>query len=194
MFKFQGKIKSIPVTEISEGMQVIVHKVSAGTPAIKIIKSIDGDLWIESIGYLTGKYSSYKFSFAEMLVVAGVKSLVIEYDKSYSHPAGVFRGTMIQVPLHYSHWQSAIDNAIIDANTVVEFEFNYPKTPKFGNIEIAKIVSIETEEKRFLKHEIPFEAISNVLDYCEINQIYDKLSKHGDFYYKLKKFFDENNR
>lgn len=44
----------------------------------------------------------------------------------------------------------------------------------------------------FNKEELPIQAIKDCLKYCENQQIYDKLSKHGDFYYKLNQFVKEN--
>lgn len=45
----------------------------------------------------------------------------------------------------------------------------------------------------FDKEEIPIQAIKDCLKYCENQQIYDKLSRYGDFYYKLTQFIKENN-
>lgn len=40
---------------------------------------------------------------------------------------------------------------------------------------------------------VPIQAIKNCLKYCEEQAIYDKLSKYGDFYYKLKSYIKQNN-
>lgn len=45
----------------------------------------------------------------------------------------------------------------------------------------------------FNKEELPIQAIKDCLKYCENQQIYDKLSKYGDFYYKLNQFIKQNN-
>lgn len=55
-------------------------------------------------------------------------------------------------------------------------------------------------EKKILEHILKFhqegfvtnvevsrETVNNVIEYCEVQQVYDKLGKYGDFYYKLKK-------
>lgn len=35
--------------------------------------------------------------------------------------------------------------------------------------------------------EVSRETVNNVIEYCEAQQVYDKLGNYGDFYYKLKK-------
>ena len=40
--------------------------------------------------------------------------------------------------------------------------------------------------------EVPMKILEDVLRYCENNAIYDKLSKYGDFYYKIKKIMAQH--
>ena len=40
--------------------------------------------------------------------------------------------------------------------------------------------------------EIPMKMATQICRYCEDMQVYDKLEKYGDFYYKLLKLIAEN--
>jgi hypothetical protein len=59
------------------------------------------------------------------------------------------------------------------------------------DVSINKLDSIEINNVN-----VPLDVIEQILKYCEVNQIYDKLSNYGDFYYKLNqikhKFVDNN--
>ena len=45
-----------------------------------------------------------------------------------------------------------------------------------------------------MKVEIPLDIVQNILKFCVDNQLYDKLARYGDFYYKLQKIeFDHRN-
>lgn len=61
-----------------------------------------------------------------------------------------------------------------------------PKVSKDNTITIKKV------KDSWDREELPVEIIKNMLLYCENQQIYDKLSKYGDFYYKGKKWIEEN--
>ena len=41
---------------------------------------------------------------------------------------------------------------------------------------------------------VPKSLVMNVLTYCENQSIYDKLSDYDDFYYKLKREYDSQNK
>ena len=56
-----------------------------------------------------------------------------------------------------------------------------------GNI-CAKLIQVNYPTESLL-----IEAIKDCLKYCEDQSVYDKLSKYGDFYYKLNQFIKENN-
>ena len=53
-------------------------------------------------------------------------------------------------------------------------------------------LSIKFQKENFNINELPIQAIKDCLKYCENHQIYDKLSKYGDFYYKLNTFLKDN--
>ena len=53
-------------------------------------------------------------------------------------------------------------------------------------------LSIKFKKEYFNINELPIQAIKDCLKYCENHQIYDKLSKYGDFYYKLNTFLKDN--
>ena len=60
-------------------------------------------------------------------------------------------------------------NALIDT-------LNMNKEDKFGNIIVSETL------------------IEAICGYCEVNAIYDKLYRYQDFYYKLKKIYNESIR
>ena len=39
---------------------------------------------------------------------------------------------------------------------------------------------------------LDLEVVKNILRYCEIQQVYDKLSAYGDFYYKLQAVVEQD--
>jgi hypothetical protein len=43
------------------------------------------------------------------------------------------------------------------------------------------------DAKLFVSLSLPLDLVQQVIRYCEDQQIYDKLSNYGDFYYKLKR-------
>ena len=70
---------------------------------------------------------------------------------------------------------------------------NYEYKPTFCvDFYNRKLPIIKIIKSSFNKEELPIQAIKDCLKYCENQQIYDKLSKYGDFYYKLNQFIKEN--
>ena len=64
--------------------------------------------------------------------------------------------------------------------------------PKVYEFDTKQYLSIKLSKENFNIDELPIQAIKDCLKYCEKQQIYDKLSKYGDFYYKLNHFLNEN--
>lgn len=60
------------------------------------------------------------------------------------------------------------------------------KKPKFFN-EITNTLNNAVEIDGII--EVNENLIKDICDYCENEAIYDKLSKYGDFYYKLARYF-----
>ena len=46
-------------------------------------------------------------------------------------------------------------------------------------------------EREFI---LPESIVNNILRFCEDKQVYDKLGAYGDFYYKLKKATQSENK
>lgn len=174
--KHLGKVISQPVKEVTEGMQVLTI-----SNKIRKIKKIHSKTVVEVDGI--------------DVEINSLKTLVVEYKEKDSFTSSTFADRFItkQLPLKYSQWQAVIDEKIVDdMDYSVEFEIKDMDYPNRVFEKIAKI--IPPKKKMYGEEEIPFEAISACLDYCEEKQIYDKLGNYGDFYYKLKKFFDQNKR
>lgn len=115
--KKQGKVKAIPVKEVTEGMQVVRNN---------------------NIGKIIGLPHYNKFTEEHLVDVkwkSGIlspvnditllKTLVVEYEDVWfttGKPKGGFSKGIKQLPLKYSQWQSAIDNGEVNSDKVVEFE------------------------------------------------------------------------
>lgn len=50
----------------------------------------------------------------------------------------------------------------------------------------------ELKMKLKMNEEVVRQVLEQVLRYCEDQAIYDKLSKYGDFYYKIKILLNQN--
>lgn len=147
----QGKIKSIPVTEVIEGMQVYHNIHGIG----KVLR-IDEDRFTVRLGVFDLTHRN--FSISEL------KTLVFEYP---SNQEEILRGEIPkdfkQIPLKYSQWQSALDNNEVDSDKVVEFEIKdiliniSPKNSPlhktvFNKTQIAKV--IPTKKKTYTEDEL----------------------------------------
>lgn len=107
----------------------------------------------------------------------GFPAVLIEYDTQERCAS----------PLNYE------DDIIVENNYIVavigrydDFELKEWVTSKSG------FISYKFIKDSFEKKDIPIKAIKDCLRYCEDQQIYDKLSKYGDFYYKLNGFIKNN--
>lgn len=108
----KGKIVSVPVKEVIEGMQVLFNE------TILFVKNIrsNGRFDLRK----DDKYDGYSNTTLEDFS-GYIKTLVMEYDKSIYEPAGTFRGTMVQLPLKYSQWESVLKNGEADTDIMVRF-------------------------------------------------------------------------
>lgn len=115
MAKKQGKIKSISVKEIAEGIQVY-HTIE------------------EMILIFTEERHLFSLNKAKVidksnLNLIHLKTFVVEYkeccskleDQNCEGAPGICGMTIKQLPLKYSQWQNAIDNNEVDSDKVVEF-------------------------------------------------------------------------
>lgn len=143
--KLQGKIKAIPVKEVTEGMQVLVQglimkidKVFDKNNPIIIGRNGKGDLVHRSIH------------------ISFIQTLVVEYDDTHyeSHSSPIIK----QLPLKYSQWQAAIDNNEVDRDKVVTFEFMHShhsknEAQRQGSYNIVTYVKIIPEKKLMVEYE-----------------------------------------
>jgi hypothetical protein len=110
-----GKVISIPVKGVTEGMQIIdevgiIRKVITKAPGYVETRDIKGEY------------------FNRVIVSTILKTLVVEYDDThYSHYETHQNSIIKQLPLKYSQWQSAIDNSEVDTDKIVEFEIDHCK-------------------------------------------------------------------
>ena len=86
-------------------------------------------------------------------------------------------------------WNYEDKNGKVDEVLVNYSEVSEPEIYEFDN---KQYLSIKLQKENFNINELPIQAIKDCLKYCENHQIYDKLSKYGDFYYKLNTFLKDN--
>lgn len=132
MTRLKGKIKSIPVISVTEGMQVLLNN-----NVIAIVKKIkdNGFIIIHNPNYDDGDTTP-----------DALKTLVVEYEqfekgnfKEFPH--------LKQLPLKYSQWQTAIDNGEVDSDKEVEFEVVTRAIPCPDNIEGCELLHVRTYVK-----------------------------------------------
>lgn len=116
--KKQGKIKSIPVSQVEKGMQVItmstIFKVSEKCNDTIILKSVNGNLKID------GTLESLK-----------LKKLVIVYEEKNEK--------YTEIPLKYSQWSKAMYNHEVDTEKLINFEI-IEQVNKLNNFVCGKII------------------------------------------------------
>lgn len=67
-----------------------------------------------------------------------------------------------------------------------------PETDTRLKVDKNNCITIRPVKESWTREELPIEVMKDMLRYCEVNQIYDKLSNFGDFYYKGKKWIEQN--
>jgi hypothetical protein len=98
----KGIIKSIPVTGIRNGMQVIANK-----RIYRIVGKAKEPLYV--IGKREGNTTGLRLS--------SVKKLVVEFPAKTLDPV-----KETQIPLRYIDWQKVIAGNLVDRNALIEFE------------------------------------------------------------------------
>lgn len=111
MNHLQGKVKSISVKEVTEGIQVLyknqIHRVTEISN-----HEFKKEYMSAKMAYILADSSSYAY-------LEELKTLVVEYE-DYSKS---LRSTVtLGLPLKYSQWQSAIDSGEVDSDKVIKFE------------------------------------------------------------------------
>lgn len=126
MAKKQGKIKSIPVTNVIEGMQVltpyevgIIIENNSNSLKEYTIKRKDGGL----VFYSKNKLKTLVVEYEEDLTNHNIDShnWCSRCNNSIFHKSE-HKLKLFTIPLKYSQWQNAIDNGEVDSDKVVEFE------------------------------------------------------------------------
>jgi len=92
------------------------------------------------------------------------------------------------------HFENSRITEVLEGDTriLVKYLFTLPfsipytvnhgdKIYRWINPDVFKVV------KRPKMIKVPVEVVENVIKYCEIQSIYDKLDRYGNFYYKLKR-------
>lgn len=185
--KKHGRVRAIPVKEVTEGMQVIdrFNNVS------KVVRT-DPEFVVVAVHCRDGEIRHHNDQINKL------KTLVVEYEDGYITANGGQLETTKQLPLKYSQWQSAIDNGEVDSDKVVEFEiknlvggieFDGHADPKTNHKDlwIAKIIPQKKrmytqEEVDHLINEERCKAVQQVLEnqisenpkrnYSEMNKVF----------------------
>lgn len=167
----QGKIKSISVTEVSKGMQVIFEN-----KICKII-SIDNKNQRCKLNHPIFNHQ-YPAFFKEL------KTLVVEYENETEIDFTYTKLTTKQLPLKYSQWQSALDNNEVDSDKTVEFETKNIINTELNNNKIlvpilAKI--IPTKKKLYTEEEVKKILWFHYVDLAYEENEENKLKIHQQF-------------
>jgi hypothetical protein len=113
-------IKSIPVTSVTEGMQIV----RTTNNQVLIIERIDSD----ENGIPFVQFKGFGGSCAPL---SQLKTIVVEYD--YIDDIDVYK---TQLPLKHSDWQQAIDDGLVDSGKEVEAETVYNEERIVNGIDI----------------------------------------------------------
>lgn len=148
--------------------------------------------WIESPDFEDMKCSKIIASTDTSL---GVLLLDETFIKQYVEANG-FDEVLIEYAMQERHQSTARyeDNVFIENGKIIDeidCEDSFELKEYIANKD--NFVVFKQLKTSFNKEELPIQAIKDCLKYCENQQIYDKLSRYGDFYYKLNQFIKENN-
>lgn len=139
MKHLQGNVKSIPVTEVKEGMQVLYD---GRTCKVTSINHGTKDKPNYTPIILDGNFG---------ITMDRLKTLVVEYLDDKYIAGTLFSSKMSQLPLKYSQWQSTIDAGEVDTDKIVEFEIIIQTSNGRGPLlDIAKIIP---QKKRMYSEE-----------------------------------------
>lgn len=125
--KKHGKIKSVPVKEVTEGMQVISnrHLLNELGSLGKVVKVLGDMVYIYSLNekaeymnYFADREKQIMFHYIKPIIE--LKTLVVEYELGYKDDVGHER--INQISLKNSQWQKAVHNGEVDGDKIVEFQ------------------------------------------------------------------------
>lgn len=127
----------------------------------------------------------------------GIWNLKIETEKYEYHPVNIPKKIIASTDfsLGVLYLDENFIKQYVKANGFNEILVEYKnEQPTFSaDFYNCKLPILKMIKSSFNKEELPIQAIKDCLKYCENQQIYDKLSQYGDFYYKLNQFIKENN-
>lgn len=111
----KGKIKSVPVKEVTEGMKVLWTNPGTKVTHILTVRP-------NHIQYVN---EDLAIAYAKQ-IIDELKTLVVEYERDCNEArclgGDIHNCKTLQLPLKYSQWQAAINAGEVDSDKVVEFE------------------------------------------------------------------------
>lgn len=185
MAKQQGKIISVPIHKVKEGMQVVLRgKVFNNTILINTKSFTDGiqriGIPIKQTGISTKLLLAFNGTASDYILKVPLeecKALVVDFTTDL--------GTILY-PLKYSQWQSAIDNDEVDTGRLVDFvvvtnsESESNKSFTYAKIIPTKVVILDKEDKFYLmwlydKLKEQYKEDPNTQDMLKLKSIIGKL-------------------
>jgi hypothetical protein len=155
----KATIKSIPVTKVTEGMQVL-----SGGHVYKVAHIGNMDNSINNNVVTISDADGEKSEDA----INNLKTIVVEYDDWENAGIGSVSGFKKQLPLKQSDWQQAIDDGLVDSGKEVEIEIqtvNADKDSAFvGKIRTIQVAQLIPQQKRLYSET---EVRKTVFEFCE---------------------------
>jgi len=175
--KKQGKIKAIPVKEVTEGMQVLWENCMNGY-IYTVIEVEENHFVIKAQGV-----QSYHVRLQKIQIhKTSIQTLVVEYVPNYRNEDGTYNRQFDteQLSLKHSQWQAAIDNNEVDTDKTVEFEIiSNGQGEKW--IKYAKIITKGQAKKKYFSEEEILEIKRNAF-LAGQNSTFAVLKRGSDYY------------
>lgn len=126
----------------------------------------------------------------------GIWDLKIETEEYEYYPVNIPKKVIAStdISLGVLYLDENFIKQYVEANGFDEILIKYKNEQPTFSVDFynCKLPIIKMIKSSFNKEELPIQAIKDCLKYCENQQVYDKLSQYGDFYYKLNQFIKEN--
>lgn len=121
MNRLQGKVRSISVKEVTEGIQVIIWGRIVSINSNK--QNQEGYITLKEAQITKDKLKTLAVEYESVAWEEHIKELIFESAESKRRVfEGWQRDCIKQLSLKHSQWQSAVDNSEVDSDKVVEFE------------------------------------------------------------------------
>lgn len=167
MTRLKGKVKSISVKEVTEGMQVVFKVTNKICTVPHIITHLDLEkkYKIEQVEYLLNDLFGTTYGKAYL---PGLKTLVVEYESILPNQVK----QTLALLLKYSQWQSAIDDGLVDSSKEVKFEIKEYHIDELNPVEYlqAKVAQIVPQTKRMYSEEEMLYKLSELLTKHNVRQ------------------------